>query len=196
MKISRIFAVAVAVTVITGSAYAQTTYRCKTPSGGTVFSDAPCFGGARQESVVTGSTSSVNRTVDSGNFGGSSNANLLDAKVAEAIGSGDMTRARTLALTPQHWQMISDAEQRKSATVTGRTSADLRAEARNSSECKDAERSYDNDASSILQNGAQIDAAKRRMYSACGMDEPVNVNVDNRTTIRRTTIHNTNISPR
>lgn len=194
---SLIVVLAAALIAAAGSSFAQTTYRCKTPSGGTAFSDAPCAGGAKQESVTVGAaTENQNRAPEVAGGVRNSNAALLDAKVAEAIGSGDLTRAKSLALTPQHWQMISDAEQRGRMPVTGRTSADLRAEARNSSECKDAERSYDVEASSIRQNGAQIGAAKRRMYSACGMDEPTSINVENRTTIRNTTINNGDVTTR
>lgn len=199
MKIGLRVAFAAILIAAAGSSFAQATYRCKTPSGGTVFSDAPCTGGTKQESVTVGggATDIQGRVAaDAAATARNGNAALLDAKVAEAIGSGDLTRAKSLALTPQHWQMISDAEQRGRMPLTGRTSADLRMEARNSSECKDAERSYDVEASSIRQNGAQIGASKRRMYSACGMDEPTNINVENRTTIRSTTVNNANASPR
>jgi len=191
MKNILVFSVISITIVLAGDAFAQTTFRCKTPSGGTVFSDAPCSGGARQESVITGGAAeSANRAAETTGSARNNNSSLLDAKVAEAIGSGDITRAKSLALTPLHWQMIADAEQRGRTTVTGRTPADLRAEAKNSSECKDAERSYDVEASSIRQNGAQIGAAKRHMYSACGMDEPTNINIDNRTTIRSSNVPN------
>ena len=53
---------------------------------------------------------------------------MLDAKVAEALGTGDFRRAKGLALTSEHWQMIAAAEQRINQAVTGRTDADLRAE--------------------------------------------------------------------
>lgn len=189
MKNILVFSAVSILLAVAGNASAQTTFRCKTPSGGTVFSDAPCSGGARQEGVIAGgSAEHANRPADATGSARNGNSGLLDAKVAEAIGSGDITRAKSLALTPLHWQMIADAEQRGRTTVTGRTSADLRAEARTSSECKDAERSYDVEASSIRHDGAQVGAAKRRMYSACGMDEPTNINVDNRTTIRSATV--------
>jgi len=106
---------------------------------------------------------------------------MLDAKVAEAIGSGDFSRAKGLAVTPEHWQMISDAEKALRQPTTGRTDADLRAESKNSSACKDAQQSYDVEASSIRKDAAQINAAKRKMYSACGMNEPTVV--ENRTVI-------------
>ena len=197
MKTDLKYILAAALIAAAGSSFAQTTYRCKTPSGGTVFSDAPCTSGAKQESVTTGGAMETqSRAPDTAGTARNNNAALLDSKVAEAVGSGDFTRAESLALTPQHWQMISDAEQRGRMQVTGRTSADLRAESKNSSECKDAERSYDVEASSIRKDGAQIGAAKRRMYSACGMDEPTNINVENRTTIRNTTVNNTNSTTR
>lgn len=179
MKFTLGLAIAVVISVSTGSAFAQTVYKCKTPSGGTVFSDAPCSSGAQQEKAVT-YTAPTNTYQAAPNEVPIRESRTLDAKVAEAIGSGDLSKAKTLALTPLHWQMISEAEQRAQMPVTGRTSADVRAEARTSQECKAAERHYEIEAGSISKNYAQIDAAKHRMYSECGMNEPTNININNR----------------
>lgn len=170
------------------TAVAQTHYRCKTASGGTIFSDVPCPSGTRQEQA-TYVAPQVRQQPSQDEFAPakSSDARMLDNKVAEAIGSGDFSRAKGLALTAEHWKMISDAEQRIRQPVTGRTNADLRAESKNSRECKEAQQSYDVEASSIRKDAAQIGAAKRRMYSACGMNEPDVVDnrtfIDNRKTV-------------
>lgn len=111
----------------------------------------------------------------------SPNARLLDAKVAEAIGSGDLRGARALAVTPEHWRMIAEAEQQLRRPVTGKTDADLRAEAKNSRECESAQWSYDLAASANSSKRATVEAARSKMYSACGMNEPNNE--DNRTVI-------------
>jgi hypothetical protein len=161
----------------------QTHYKCKTGSGSTIFSDAPCPTGTRQEQAVS-VTNQARQYAEPDPYSApprNSDARMLDAKVAEALGTGNLPRAKSLALTTEHWKMISDHEQQQGRPITGRTDADLRAESRNSKECKDAQWSYDVEASSIRKDAAQIGAAKRRMHSACGMNEP-NV-VDNRTLI-------------
>ena len=159
------------------AAIGQTNYKCRTASGSTVFSDVPCPSGSRQERAEYVAPQAQQQYTSSQN----SNARMLDAKVAEALGSGDFSRAKGLAVTPEHWQMISNAENGLRQPTTGRTDADLRAEARNSRECKEAQQSYDVEASSIRKDGAQINAAKRKMYSSCGMNEPTVV--ENRTVI-------------
>ena len=160
------------------------TYKCKTPTGGTTFSDVPCPVGMRQEQVAPRDAPAYSAPQDS-------NARMLTAKVAEALGSGDFGRAKGLAVTTEHWQMISNAENGLRQPTTGRTDADLRAESKNSRECKEAQRSYDVEASSIRKDGAQINAAKRMMYSACGMNEPTVIEnktvINDRPAARRTT---------
>jgi hypothetical protein len=159
------------------AAIGQMNYKCKTPSGGTMFSDTPCPGGSRQEQAVYSAPPAQQYQAPQNN-----NARMLDAKVLEALGSGDIGRAKGLAVTPEHWQMISDAEQRgRQAPVTGRTDADLRASAGSSQECKAAQRSYDIEAGSLRHTKATVDAAKRGMYSACGMTEPTVI--ENKTVI-------------
>jgi hypothetical protein len=109
------------------------------------------------------------------------NARILDAKIMEALGSGDFPRAKGLAVTPEHWRMIAEAEQRQGRSVTGRTSADLRAELQNSTRCREAQRSYETESSSVKKDFAMINATKHRMYVACGMNEPTVI--ENRTVI-------------
>ncbi|MDD2742699.1 MAG: hypothetical protein PHV02_10515 [Rhodocyclaceae bacterium] len=112
------------------------------------------------------------------------NKDELTSKVAGALASNDLSRARELALTQEHWKMISDAERRINTPVTGRTKADVRVEASQSRECRDAKMSYENESSSIKKDYALIDSAKRMMYAACGIDAP------NEVTVRNTTIVN------
>ncbi len=136
------------------AAIGQTYYKCKTPSGGTVFSDAPCSAGTRQESAVSGPPSYPQPQYGVQTPAQNSDARMLDAKVAEALGTGNLPRAKSLALTTEHWRMIAEYEQQLGRPVTGRTDADLRAESRNSKECKDAQWSYDVEASSIRKDAA------------------------------------------
>ena len=163
-----------------GTASAQgMLYKCVAPNGSTSFRDVPCATTDRQQQMraeAVGGQADGYRQPSTAER----QAAMLDAKVAEAIGSGDIPRAKGLALTADHWRMISEAENGRSIT-TGRTRSDLRAEAKNSRECKEAQWSYDVDASSIRKDAASIGAARRRLNSACGMEEPDQVT--NRTTI-------------
>jgi len=184
MKHRVLFAAAVLVACgLPAGGQAQTIYyKCQAAGGGaTSYSDTPCRRGESEVRVIAAPAESSTPATASAPHGGQPStqerqARLLDAKVAEAIGSGDLSRAKGLALTAEHWQMIAAAERGGPAPVTGRTSADLRADARNSRECKDAQWSYDVDSSSNRKDAAVIGAARRRMYSACGMDEPQQVN--------------------
>jgi len=95
----------------------------------------------------------------------------LDAAVKAAIAGRDLPRAKGLAVTAQHWEWIAEAEKEQQAaqqTVTGRTSADLRAEKSASQECKDARRNYENES----RSPDSIEKMKHLMYEACGMEAP------------------------
>jgi hypothetical protein len=157
-------------------------YKCTPASGGApAYSDTPCRRGESEVRVIaapveSGQPSPAAAPSPAQPTTHERQARLLDAKVAEAISSGDLSRAKGLALTAEHWQMITAAERGGPAPVMGRTSADLRADARNSRECKEAQWSYDVDSSSSRKDAAVIGAARRRMYSACGMDEPQQIN--------------------
>ena len=164
---------------MSSTALGQTYYKCKTPSGGTAFSDAPCSGGDREEEVFKGSGQAYPNPRDADRTR-NSETRVLDAKVSEALATGDFSRARSLAVTEKQWQMVSEAERRYEDRDD-----ELRAESRRSEDCKKAQWSYDLAAGSNSSNRATVGAAKRRMYSACGMREP-----------DTTTIINNNTSPR
>lgn len=190
-KILQVALFAIAATATT-TAFAQA-YKCRAPNGSTVFSDMPCSGATKTDrAVVDLAPSDAGGSSSYRSVGAARDSALLDAKVAEAVGSGNFALARTLAMTEKHWQMIAAAESRKNAPVVGRTTADVRYEARNSSECRDAKMSYENEASSIMKNTEAINAKRRAMYGACGMDEPTNIEVNNRTTINNSTTNQNN----
>jgi len=149
----------------------QSVYKCKSPSGAIVLSDVACAAGTRQESVTHGEAP-AGRTGQQPTAH-EMNARLLDNKVAAAIGSGDLSRAREIALTPEHWQWINEAEQgRRSQQPAGRTQADVQADMQGSSACKEAKWSYEVESSSIAKNAAKIDASRRQVNAACGLREP------------------------
>lgn len=192
--------------LLSSLAFGQTYYKCRGPAGRASYADVPCAKGWSEEQVVSEykRPAPPQRYVQPQQDAAppqyaqqpqyvppqkSSDARMLDAKVAEALGTGDFRRAKGLALTSEHWQMIAAAEQRINQAVTGRTDADLRAELGKSQECKSAQRSYDIESSSIARNGAAINAAQQRMYAACGITPPTVV--ENRTIVndnRRTVV--------
>ncbi len=93
----------------------------------------------------------------------------LDASVKAAIATNDLSRAKGLAVTGQHWEWIAEAEKsRQTQAVTGRTRADLRAEKGTSQECRDARRSYELES----RSPEATEKMKQLMYEACGMEAP------------------------
>ena len=150
-------------------------YKCKTAGGATVISSTPCGSGEKTEKSVSDSAAPA--------AAGDAQRDqaALDAKVAAALANGDFDLARTLALTAKHWQMIADAQRNnvQAANRSGTTaSADWRAEARNSQECRDAQRNYDVDAGALGANPIKVEASKQRMYSACGIEPPATTTIN------------------
>lgn len=149
-------------------------YKCKTAGGATVISSTPCGAGEKTEK-------SVSAAAPSGAGDAQRDQAALDGKVAAALANGDFELARTLAVTAKHWQMIADA-QRSTAQAASRSgsgaSADWRAEARNSQDCRDAQRNYDVDAGALGANPTKVEASKQRMYTACGIDPPATTTIN------------------
>ncbi|MEF8730702.1 MAG: DUF4124 domain-containing protein [Candidatus Accumulibacter meliphilus] len=114
------------VAMLSSPALGQAYYKCKTPSGGTAFSDAPCSGEDREEQIFQGSSQAYPDQRDAARTR-NSEARVLDAKVAEAVATGDFGKAKSLAVTEKQWQTIAAAERRYE-----RRDDELRAEAKNS----------------------------------------------------------------
>lgn len=149
-------------------------YKCRTPGGGTTISSTPCTNGEKTERAVSEAVASPAASSDA-----QRDQAALDAKVAAALANGDYERARTLAVTAHHWQMIAEAERsRPQATRSSASSTDWRAEARNSQECRDAQRNYDVDAGAIGANPTKVEASKQHMYAACGIDPPASTTIN------------------
>lgn len=166
---------------------AESLYKCKDAKGNVSFSNVGCGANAIQTSLEVRSTRSIPSSNNAAQGGGEANAGSestytrrLDSLVKEAIVSGDMRHARDLALTEKHWGWITEAQKNaQSQPVTGRTAADLRAEKSGTQACQHAKRSLDLESSST----EAIDTKRRLMYEACGMESPVEVNVDNTRTV-------------
>lgn len=156
-----------------GLVYGET-YKCRHASGRVEFTDKPC-----PEKSTTENVSATAFPADQPSVAGPANSRnvhlkTLDSLVSEAIGRGDLRSARELATTPEHWSKIHEAEAPRQ-----KTSAEIQAEIANSEECKRAKRNYELEAGLVKQEKESIDAKKRFMYSACGMQEPNSVNVNN-----------------
>jgi len=99
-----------------------------------------------------------------GAFAQSADQRALDAAVVSAISRGDLNHARALATTEKHWIMIQQAQ----GGDLPKTRADVRAEMGRSQECKDAQRSYQNEAGRFKQDHRSIEAARSNAAAACG----------------------------
>lgn len=140
-------------------------YKCKDTSGKLVYSDRPCDVKAETIKRLDGPAHQTNRTerysIDSDS--NVSDSQKLDAAIQRAIVSRDFRHAKELALTPKHWEWIKEAEK-----GPAKTEANLRWEQLNSQECKQAQRSFDIQASSVKRDLAEIERKRQRELSACG----------------------------
>lgn len=130
-------------------------YKCVGPDGRPAFSDRPC-GASYRSCQVDSRPNSID----------TSGAREQALKRENERLREQLATERTRAQVP-------------SGPVIGRTRADLEAEKSNSRECAIAKRNYEFAASSIANKGGEVAAAKRGMYSACGMREPDNIIVNN-----------------
>lgn len=95
-------------------------YKCRNANGQFIYTDSPCTLGSKTEKII--SFAAVSPVVVSTPEDGSSSApkslsthqrNLqyLDMKIDEAISGRDFRQAKQLALTPEHWRKIKEAEE-------------------------------------------------------------------------------------
>jgi hypothetical protein len=133
--------VLISLLLIASAAHAQT-YRCTKAGGGITYQDTPCAVGDKKAVVEA--------------QGGPSREQQLEAEVAALKAQRDVDRREAEA-------------QRSTQPVVGRTRSDLRAELANSQECRQATRSYENEASSIARTPATVQSKKRSMDAACGL---------------------------
>lgn len=151
------------------------TYKCRGSNGRIEYRDHPCSANSATESVskpvftTTGVPVQPNQSEVAVQTN-SSNANMrdLDVMVDEAIGTGNLRRAKELALTSEHWAKIRAAQ-----TPKQKSDAEIKVEQASSEECKQAKRAYDLEAGAIKPNSAQIDAKESLMHIACGAREPI-----------------------
>jgi len=156
-------------------------YRCEEMNGQVSYSDRPCVAARRQ--IVTDIPTS--HPVATSNEAALSRD--LDAAVRRAIASGNLTHAEQLATTSQRRAWIQEAKSLNqnapsivgNRPVVGRTEADLAAEKGGASECENARRNYEVEASAFKQGQGSLDARRTMMYAACGIKEPTRVEVDN-----------------
>lgn len=95
-------------------------YKCRNANGQFIYTDSPCTLGSKTEKII--SFAAVSPVVVSTPEDASSSApknlsthqrNLryLDMKIDEAISGRDFRQAKQLALTPEHWRKIKEAEE-------------------------------------------------------------------------------------
>lgn len=164
-----------------GLVYGET-YKCRSSDGRVEYLDRPCQTGS--VTVSTSESRAALLPIQSGVTYQTNSQNTyqesLDAMFNEAIGAGDLRRAKELALTPKHWAQIRVAE-----TPRAKTSAEIQSEMASSSECQQAKRSYEIEAGAYNPKKEFLNAKKRVMYSACGMREPDSIDINNTVNVYR-----------
>ena len=162
--------------ICTFSAYGQAYNKCRDSLRNVSFTDRPCPADSRIEMTVEPAYPPSSVTAPSGAGNSNSSQRYLDMKVDEAIGTGDLRRAKELALTPEHWEKIRAAE---TPTKKSKNEAEIQAEMADSEKCKMAKRDYELAAwKADSFSGGFVASKKRIMYSACGMKEPTSVNIN------------------
>lgn len=93
---------------IMGRSYAaDPVFRCKDPAGKVVYQQAPCSGSANGGEVDVQSIAPTRTPGENGD------QRYLTMLVNEAVSQRDYERARRLAVTPEHWDIIAKARQRE-----------------------------------------------------------------------------------
>lgn len=93
------------------------TYQCRSASGQIMFSDMPCPVNSETEKIISFTPVSPappqveNSAEPNAQSAHQANMRYLDMKVEDAINARDFRSAKQLALTPEHWKKIKDAEQ-------------------------------------------------------------------------------------
>lgn len=99
----------------------------------------------------------------------SNDSRALDAAVRAALARNDLSHAKSLAVTAEHWAWIQDAQNPKNASGGGKSYGDYRSDMANSPQCASARRSYEIESGAFKPNYAAIEAKRAGMSSACGL---------------------------
>ena len=92
-----------------------------------------------------------------------SEKSALDAAVMSALTRGDISHARRLAVTAEHWQWIDGAQREgRSRPQTGMSGP------ASSQACANAQRSHELEAGRFKKNWAAIEAKREAAMAACG----------------------------
>jgi hypothetical protein len=95
-------------------------YKCRNANGQFIYTDSPCTLGSKTEKVISFAAVSpvvVSTPEDAPSSTPKSlsthqrNLQYLDMKIDEAISGRDFRQAKQLALTPEHWRKIKEAEE-------------------------------------------------------------------------------------
>lgn len=95
-------------------------YKCRNANGQFIYTDSPCTLGSKTEKIISFAVVSpvvVSTPEDASSSAPKSlsthqrNLRYLDVKIDEAISGRDFRQAKQLALTPEHWRKIKEAEE-------------------------------------------------------------------------------------
>ena len=94
-------------------------YKCRNANGQFIYTDSPCTVGSKTEKIISFtavSPAATSMPEDAPSAQKSLNTHqknlrYLDMKIDEAISGRDFRQAKQLALTPEHWRKIKEAEE-------------------------------------------------------------------------------------
>jgi hypothetical protein len=142
--------------------YKCTTVDKQSNKSQTIYTDAPCPEHVKQILIdVEPSQGSVpNKPAESS----------LDTKVTRAVLEKNFKLAKSLAVTKEHWRLISMAEGSHQSSVTTAPATSKQVVVRD--ECAIARNAYELTARTQRRNKKLIAAKKNSMFAACGVAEP------------------------
>ena len=101
-------------------------YKCRNANGQFIYTDSPCTAGNKTEKIISFTAVSpvVAPTLEDASSSAPKslsthqrNLQYLDMKIDEAISGRDFRQAKQLALTPEHWRKIKEAEEIGAAPI-------------------------------------------------------------------------------
>lgn len=156
---------AIIISMISPTALYAQVYKCVDSKNRISYQSGPCNVNSKEQLTDIEHNVGVHESA-------SPNIKQLDALVRSALATGNLTKAKELAVTQQHWQWIEERNYRSEQVIAGRTEADLSSEKYNSQECESAKRSYMIETSRLKPTNASIAAKEAIMRQACGLREP------------------------
>jgi hypothetical protein len=151
----------------TAEVYKCTSFDKKTGQKKTSYTDAACADSAKQTLIEIQETSNLADNVPL------TDDAELDLRVSRAVLKHDFKLAKSLAMTKEHWRLISMAEGTERQQVrTVATSPVVIARSTRQDECTLARNDFEFTSRTQWRHKDSIAAKKSIMYAACGISDP------------------------